>query len=299
VNENQEHPGWIEISIAIDPVAHEAVSAFLIDLGCEGIVTEDFDDQTLKAYSPFRDDLNIIRDKIKVFLEDIVAIFPEIQAPTMDIKRIKDRDWSTSWRGFFYLDQVTDNLMILPAWEEMPEKADCRIIRIDPGTAFGTGKHPTTRMCLAALEQTRLKVPWNMLDVGTGSGILAVYGVMLGAKRVVAIDIDPEAVRWAKRNIEMIRIPIRIELSTTPIDRLKDSFSVITANLILNTILDLSMFFPRLLVPGGYLILSGLLRDQIPRVENRFMEYGLKKERLTYMEEWACIILKKLRMETS
>jgi ribosomal protein L11 methyltransferase len=293
LNEKQEHPGWIEISIAIDPVAHEALSAFLIGLGCEGIVTEDFSDQTLKAYSPFRDDLDSIRNKIAVFLENIADIFPEIQPPAIDIKKIEDQDWSTSWRSFFYLDQVTDNLMILPAWEEMPETTDCMIIRIDPGIAFGTGKHPTTRMCLAALEETSLTDHWNMLDVGTGSGILAVYGVMLGAERVVAIDIDHEAVRWAKKNIELNELPVQIELSTTPVDRLRGSFSVITANLILNTILDLSKFFPRLLAPDGYLILSGLLRDQVPQVENRFMKYGLKREKLSYMEEWACLVVRR------
>ncbi len=293
MNENREDSGWMELSITIDLVAHEAASAFLIDLGSEGIVTEDFDDTTLKSYFPDTEDMDMLRNKILVFLEDIIDIFPGIQQPALDIKRIETQDWSTSWRSFFYLDQVTENLMILPAWEEMHGNVNCHIIRIDPGTAFGTGKHPTTRMCLAALEETGLKDHWNMLDVGTGSGILSVYGAMLGAERVVAIDNDPEAVRWAKKNIELNDLRVRIEISDTPIEQIRGSYQVITANIILNTILELSGFFPRLLAPEGNLILSGLLRDQVPQVENLFMEYGLKRKKLMHMEEWACLVLRR------
>lgn len=283
----------MEISITIDPVALEAASAFLIDLGCEGIVTGNFDDTTLKSYFPDTEDMDMLRNKVDVFLTEILDIFPGIQQPALDIKRIENQDWSTSWRSFFYLDQITENLMILPAWEEMPENINCHVIRIDPGTAFGTGKHPTTRMCLAALEETGLKDHWNMLDVGTGSGILSVYGAMLGADRVVAIDNDPEAVRWARKNIDLNDLPVQIEISDTPIEQIEGSYQVITANIILNTILELSGFFPRLLAPEGNLILSGLLRDQVPQVENLFMEYGLKRKKLMHMEEWACLVLER------
>lgn len=137
--------GWLEISIHLPPVAHDPLSAFLFDLGCTGIVSEDFQDHTLKAYLPFQE----------------------------------DRDWSRNWRRFFRSERVTLGVMIVPAWESLPPSFKGHVIRIDPGPAFGTGQHPTTRMCLEAMERLQISPSWTMLDVGTGSGILAIYGAIL------------------------------------------------------------------------------------------------------------------------
>jgi ribosomal protein L11 methyltransferase len=179
MTENQNNPEWLEISIDVDPIAHEALISFLIDLGCEGIVTEDFDDQTLKAYYPVNETPDSLRDRISLFMQDLADIFPEIKSNKVDIKQVEKQDWATSWRSFFSIDRVTDNLTIVPAWEQAPNPDEGRIILIDPGPAFGTGKHPTTRMCLMALEKASVRSNSGMLDVGTGSGILAVYGAML------------------------------------------------------------------------------------------------------------------------
>jgi ribosomal protein L11 methyltransferase len=227
-----------------------------------------------------------------LFLKELANIFPDIQTPELTLTPIKNQDWATAWRSFFYLERITDNLMILPAWEEMTEPAKSHIIRIDPGTAFGTGKHETTKMCLQALEENSLEKPWTMLDVGTGSGILSVYGAMLGAEKITAIDIDPEVVRWAKKNIELNKLPVEIDLSTTPLESVSGPYDVIAANIILNTILELSPLFPGLLSPDGLLILSGILREQAERVENKFTELGMIKTSITFMGEWVCITLK-------
>jgi ribosomal protein L11 methyltransferase len=284
-----EHPGWLEISVDVDPAAHEALSAFLFDMGCEGVVSEDFDDYTLKAYLPFQKDLEDIRNKIQLFLQGLGDIFSEARASELKIRAIKDQDWGISWRRFFHADQVTQNLMVIPEWEPVPSSLKCHFIKIDPGPAFGTGQHPTTRMCLMSMERPCFKGIWTMLDIGTGSGILAIYGVKLGAKRVAAIDNDPEAVRWAKRNIELNGLLSEIELSSRPLAEWKERFSLVTANLILGTILDLSPCFPGILAPDGRLILSGILRDQVREVEERLNEYGLYMEDRIFQEEWACL----------
>ncbi len=290
---NNEHPGWLEITINIDPSAREACSAFLMDMGCDGVVSEDFEDALMKAYLPMENNIEEVKVSINAFLENLTEIFPEIPKPVLNVELIANQDWGTSWRSFFYLEEITDNLMILPAWEEMPDPVKCHVIRIDPGTAFGTGKHETTRMCLQAIEENVPDKPWTMLDVGTGSGILSVYGAMLGAREITAIDIDPEAVRWAEKNIELNEIPIKIDLSTTPLEEIDKEYDVVAANLIKNTILELNPLFPKVMAPDGLMIMSGLLSGQVADIEEDLKKYGLKKIHASIMGEWSCLLVKK------
>ena len=292
-NNNTDHPGWLEITIDVDPSAREACSAFLMDMGCDGVVSEDFEDAVMKAYLPEENNLEKVKKILETFLGGLTGLFPEIPPPVLDVREIANQDWGTSWRSFFYLEKITENLMILPAWEAMPDPVKCHVIRIDPGTAFGTGKHETTRMCLQAIEENAPDKPWTMLDVGTGSGILSVYGAMLGAMEITAIDIDPEAVRWAEKNIELNDIPIKIDLSTTPLEEIDRKYDLIAANIILNTILELGSLFPKLLNPAGVLIISGILREQTEKVEKMIQELGLIKTGINYMGEWSCLTAKK------
>ncbi|MBW2617001.1 MAG: 50S ribosomal protein L11 methyltransferase, partial [Deltaproteobacteria bacterium] len=219
---NPEHPRWLEISIDIHPIAHEAMSAFLFDLGCTGVVLENFRDSSLKAYLPFQENFEDLRNRLNVFLGKLSEIFPQVQSPELTISKIEDQDWSRNWQRFFHPERVTRKLSIWPAWEPVPDSINGHVIRIDPGPAFGTGQHATTRMCLEAMEKiVRADESWTLLDVGTGSGILAMYGAMLGAKRIVAIDTDPEALRWAKQNIDLNGLTGSIELSSIPIEKLE------------------------------------------------------------------------------
>lgn len=290
---NVDHPGWLEITIDIDSSARDACSAFLMDMGCDGVVSEDFEDDVMKAYLPKEQDFESIKKSLETFLDNLAELFPDIPTPILDIKEIANQDWGTSWRSFFYLEKITDNLMILPAWEAMPDPIKCHVIRIDPGTAFGTGKHETTRMCLQAIEENKPDKPWTMLDVGTGSGILSVYGAMLGAEEITAIDIDPEAVRWAKKNIELNEIPIEINLSTTTLEEIDNQYDIVVANLIKNTILELNPLFPKVLAPEGLIIFSGILKEQIDMIEEDISKYGLIKKGERIMGEWACLLVKK------
>ena len=290
MNTIPEHPGWLEITVNIDPVAHEALSSFLFDLGCEGIVSGSFNDPAIRAYLLFPKDLEEIRRRMDLFLDNLKEIFPETAFCDLKINRIEDQDWDVGWRRLFKPDQVTQNLIIIPVWEVVPGAPKCHVIKIDPGPAFGTGQHPSTRMCLQAMEKIRLTGFWNMLDIGTGSGILAIYGAKLGAGKIIATDIDPEALRWAKRNIELNELPIEIVLSSKGVTEMEERFSLITANLILGTILDLNPYFQRLLAPGGRLILSGILEEQKNTVEDSLHENGLVVHQALFQKEWVCLI---------
>ena len=292
--DSAEGKGWIEISFDIQPAAHEALSSFLFDLGCQGVVSEDFDEKTLKGYLPLGKNLEEQKTRINLFLHRLKEIFSDIQIPEPVLRRLEEEDWNLKWRQFFPPERVTPNLLVLPAWEPLPEGVDGHVLRIDPGPAFGTGQHPTTQMCLKALEGLPRGAMGSMLDVGTGSGVLAIYGALLGASPIMAIDIDPEAVRWALRNAELNQCSRAIEVSVRPIQDLKKRFTLITANLTLHPILELFPHFSRLLKTGGWLILSGLLDEQMTKIKKALPGNGFQQYGEFLQEEWGCLIGKRL-----
>jgi ribosomal protein L11 methyltransferase len=287
-----KHPEWLEITVDADALIHDALSDFLFALGCQGIVAENTRSATLVAYFTL-EKLEEIQSRLPLFFKKLEEIFPEARPTKLSIGRIEDQDWGLAWRRFFRTEQVTPDLLIVPAWEKVPLVKDVRVIRMDPGPAFGTGQHATTRMCLEMMETFRGGHDWDMLDVGTGSGILAIYGAILGAEKILALDTDLEALRWAKRNIALNQLPVSIEVSDTPVEEVKDTFHLLAANLILHVIQGLIPHFSRLLQPRGWLILSGLIKDQVEGVWVRLSEQGIEPERVLYREEWACILAVK------
>ncbi len=290
-----DHREWLEIEIDIHPVTHEAVSAFLFDLGCQGVMNRGpSHNLTLNAFVPLQKGLKKTRREIDRFLFDLIAIFPEAESYSLRLTKVKDKDWGLSWRKFFRPERITPMLIIIPAWEVIPESVTEHVIRIDPGPAFGTGQHATTRMCLKAMEEMPFDNAWTMLDVGTGSGILSIYGAKLGARKVVGLDIDPEAIRWAKNNISLNGLSKKIELSSHPIEKCEESFSLITANLTRNIILDLLGHFYRLLPHGGQMILSGILREEIGPIQEALSKNGFQTRDSICQDEWACLIVKKM-----
>jgi ribosomal protein L11 methyltransferase len=242
---------------------------------------------------PPQEDPEHLRKRIDQFLKDLTAIFPDLASPTFQVNTIAEQDWTAQWRRFFRPEQVTPHLMIWPAWEPMPDSVSTRVIRIDPGPAFGTGQHATTRLCLAAMEKIPLRPSGSMLDVGTGSGILAIYGALLGAGHILAIDIDPEAVRWASENIRLNDLAGAIEISDQPLEALSDAFTLVTANLILEEILRTLKHLSRLTQPGGWLILSGILGDQVEMVADALAAYPFDQWEFSHQGEWACAVVRK------
>ena len=284
---------WMEIAIRIDPVAHEALSAILFPLGCTGMVTDNCGDGIVKTYFPLPENPEELQETISSSIRKLAVYFPLMAPPELLFGSIGDEEWDKNWRRFFRAEQVTPFLTVVPAWESVPESATSAVIRMDPGPAFGTGKHPTTRLCLRAMELVPKPSSWDLLDVGTGSGILAIYGSMLGALRISALDIDEEALHWAGKNIRLNGLEDEIEVNFIPLAELMQDFFMVTANLILNTIMGLMGHFPRVVKPGGYVILSGMLRDQIDLVRPSLEECGFILEKTLFQEDWACLLARK------
>ena len=283
---------WIEITFDIDPLVHEALSAFLFELGCTGIISDDPQSRYLTAYLPGTEKIEVLR-RIEVFLRDLERIFSLSGIREFTLKTIKDKDWARDWRKYFRADRVTPNLLILPVWETMKDTGQGHVIQMDPGPAFGTGQHPTTRVCLEAMEKVPLPKPWSMLDVGTGSGILAMYGIKLGASRVMGIDIDPEALRWARHNSQINGLETSLDLSFKNLEDIEETFTLVVANLIFREIMGLMAHFPGRVNLGGWLILSGLLREEVGEVRNALQEKGFLDHRILSQEGWVCVLTRK------
>ncbi len=283
---------WIEVTLQTDPVTREAVSDFLMDMpGCEGVLVDESDAPVLKAYLPGEGtSTEKLRLGIEAFLSRLASFFPGAGPSSFRLDRIRDQDWRTAWRKHFRPVQVTPRLLILPAWDPVPAKHMGHILRMDPGPAFGTGTHPTTRMCLQAMEDFAPKGPFSLLDVGTGSGILAMYGVLLGASPVEAVDVDETALRWAEWNLDLNGLKGSVRLSSNPMDKCNTRFSMVTANLVLDVILDLMPGFAGVVGPGGILVLSGLLGEQIGIVTPALSLSGFEVAGELREEEWACIV---------
>ncbi len=293
-----ENHGWFEIAICAAPELHDPLSAFFFDMGATGVVLEDFGSRTLKAYLPLEKSPEIIQDLVLTYLDHLSLLHPHLPPSSFRLSKLAHRDWHNNWRRFFGPVRISEHLMILPVWEKERQKAKERhVILIDPGPAFGTGQHATTKMCLRAMEfhvsAGEGAGETTFLDVGTGSGILAIYGAKLGFGQIEAVDLDPEAIRWARRNMRLNKVSEAIALSTQGVEGITKRFSLVCANLILNELLRLMPCFFRLVKKGGNLVASGILRDQVKKMAEALPASGFSIKETLYEEEWACMVLEK------
>jgi ribosomal protein L11 methyltransferase len=283
----------LEITVDIHPMAHEALSAFFFDLGCTGVVSESFEDRLFRAYLPAEPGTRELRLEIHEFVKKLGTIFPEIGSPEVCFGVIENRDWNSLWRKYYRPLSISRKLTVFPAWEIVPANHEGVVIRIEPGPAFGTGEHATTRMCLKAIETCAPSGHWSLLDVGTGSGILALYGAMLGAAPVIALDNDPEALRWAAGNIALNNLSDVIRLSSAPVTDIRERFTLVAANLTLGTILELMPHLSAVPAPHGRIILSGVLEEQYQAVKDALAWAGFHDVKVSQEEEWVCIMAQK------
>ena len=220
----------------------------------------------------------------------LVSGLPQIQA-------VENEDWLDGWRKNFTLTELTEQTLIVPSWQELPE-AETRLgIKIYPGQGFGTGTHETTRLAAIALEKKLDESEFgsaSVLDVGTGSGILAILAAKRGAVRVLALDIDEEALINARENCAHNLACDQVSLESRPITEVEEEFNLIVANIIAPVLLQLAPEFSRLLKSGGRLILSGILVEQIPQVRKVYTDLGFLVKPMESIGEWAGFVCEKI-----
>ena len=202
-----------------------------------------------------------------------------------------EEDWANNWKKYYKPTLIGEKIVIKPIWEEYKGEDNQLIVELDPGMAFGTGEHETTRMCIKALEKY-IKKDSTVFDVGCGSGILAIVAAKLGAKSVVGVDLDPVAVESAKENISYNNVNNIEILHGNLLDVVDGKADIVVANIIAEVICILTEDVSKAINKGGYFITSGIIHDRVKMVEDKLIECGFEVVNIEKDGEWNCIIAK-------
>jgi len=198
---------------------------------------------------------------------------------------VRDEDWAENWKRFYHPLKVGEHLVVCPSWEAYEAAADDVVLILDPGSAFGTGYHWSTRLCLEALEE--VSPCSSVLDLGTGSGILAIAAHKLGFREILALDNDPVAVKVAAENLQINgATDVRVRLASSPEE---GPFQLVLANLIASLLVELAGPLAECLKVGGTLICGGIIQERRTEVVEALQAVGLRLESFKEQEEWASL----------
>lgn len=301
---------WLEIACDVPVEYADNVADFLTGITGNGVCVDnvcvdafsvsEIPDSlrvVVKGYIAESEDSESLLQDISILIDELSCKHPDMCFGKPVLSVVTAEDWSSSWKVHFKPIRVGKRMLIVPTWEDSPVLPDELVIRIDPGMAFGTGGHETTRLCLELLEQVMdesslLHVP-SLLDLGTGSGILAMASALLGAGRILALDIDSEAILVAKDNIALNDLDDVIECGTIPLEVLSECFDIILANILAEELLRLAPDLVKRMNNGGWLILSGILTEKEALVRSCFDELPLTYTRTLHAGEWVAILYKR------
>jgi ribosomal protein L11 methyltransferase len=283
---------WLQLSVSADPSAFDSLSNFLIERGSPGVVIRKREIQAFFASSTAN---GSIKKDVRRFVHGISGIYPEADTPRIRWRVLKDRNWNSAWHRFFRPQKVGNAFWVTPPWATPPRLGRRHVITIEPGMAFGTGTHATTRGCMEFIEEVAARLcrtEFNALDVGTGSGILAIALAKLGAKQVLALDVDPVALKVARENLRCNRVQEAVRLSEARLGRIRKTFPVVVANLTAETIIDLAGPLKSKVAPEGFLILSGILNPKTQEVIDQLTpDFGLIRRKRE--KEWMTLLLRR------
>jgi ribosomal protein L11 methyltransferase len=286
-------PSWLQLSVRTGAADVDALSNFLIERGSPGVVLKK---TGVDAFFVHSNDDATLRKDIGLFLEGIAQVSSSGEKPRVQWKIIKEQDWQNTWKRFIKPRRVGRAFWVTPPWLEPPKFRRRQVITIEPGLAFGTGTHETTRGCMECLELVADRLQrgeFTGLDVGTGSGILAIALAKLGAREIWAVDNDPVALTVAGENLRANEVATRVHLSGTKLSRIKKTFSVAVANLTAETILAMAGALEKKVAQNGYLILSGILHQRSSAIARCFAtKFRTVKRRRT--REWVTFLLQRI-----
>lgn len=285
-------------------LATELIPLIFDDFGIQGVIIESpeiesedgwFDhtvivpkNHSITAYLPIT---NQISSKIEQINHRLLEIESVHHIPTrLVLNETNDENWSESWKEFFFPEKIGKLLVVKPTWREYQSGSGEIVIELDPGMAFGTGAHPTTRLCIQLLE-TYLTSGCRFLDVGTGSGILMIAAAKLGANFVKGIDKDEVAVDVARKNLCLNHIdPNRYQLVVgNLVEQIADPFDMVVANILTETILVLLDDIPNILSPNGIFICSGIIDSKKEAVLQKMIQKGFDILSIKELETWVAI----------
>ncbi|WP_258298074.1 50S ribosomal protein L11 methyltransferase [Paenibacillus peoriae] len=318
---------WNEITIHTTEEAIEMISNFLHEAGAGGVSIEEsgslnkprdtsygqwYDrplndipegQAIIKGYFAEEVDMDRIRSQIEPRVEELRSFDIDPGKVQYELKTVDEDDWANAWKQYFKPLRVSDRLTIKPTWEDYePASEEEKIIELDPGMAFGTGTHPTTSLCLRMLESV-IKGGEEVIDVGTGSGILAIGAVKLGAKHVLALDLDPVAVSSARENTRLNGLEERITIkesdllsvlnASDPTLGIQLPVKLVVANILAEIILLFIDDVYKALEPGGIYIASGIWKNKEEVVETALKAAGFEIAEISRDEDWLAFVARK------
>jgi len=280
---------WFQIKIEVNEEGlREAVANFLFEKGASALweqgnplsftVSFDLKEQTL------------IEKALYNYVSDIKQLSPQAIIQ-WEVTPLKNDNWAEKYKEFYQAQKLTSRFFLRPKWDSKTAiPSDMFPLFLDPGQAFGTGLHASTRLSMKLMEDVSQLYPsvgpLTLLDVGTGSGILALAAFHLGFGEITAIDNDLDAVGVAQENL-LFNQAARVRISGIPLAELKEPFDIIVANILLETHLELLDHYQRLLKPGGLILLAGLLGGQIPALEEASFRKGFIPQQKYWLQDWA------------
>lgn len=309
---------WSEISIHTTNEAIEPISNILHEAGASGVVIEDSfelvkerEDQfgeiyqlnpsdypeegvVIKAYLPVNSFLGETVEEIKQSINNLILYNIDIGRNRVTLSEVNEEEWATAWKKYYNPVKVSERFTIVPTWEEYtPVNSDELIIELDPGMAFGTGTHPTTVMCIQALERT-VKEGDTVIDVGCGSGVLSIAAAMLGAKKVHALDLDEVAVQSAKLNTKLNKVHHTVDVSQNNLlEGIDDTVDIVVANILAEVILRFTDDAAKTVKKDGYFITSGIIQQKKDQVKTAIENAGFEIVETLQMEDWVSFIAKR------
>lgn len=309
---------WTEIAVHTTHEAQEAVANLLHEAGAGGVVIEDplvlsregdptygeivaldpaaypAEGVVVKAYLPPSPHLPETVKAIEAAVRGLAQYGLDPGPARVTLAEVDEEDWSAAWKKYYKPIRVTERLTIRPVWEPYtPAHPDERVIVLDPGMAFGTGTHPTTVLCLRALEKA-VRPGDAVIDVGCGSGVLAIAAAKLGADKVLALDLDPVAVKAARQNVALNKLGDRVTVrENNLLDGVTDAADVIVANILAEVIVRLAGDAVAHLKPGGTFIASGIIRSKAPAVLEAIQSSGLSIVETVSEDDWLAVVAKK------
>lgn len=283
---------WTEIEIEIARESAEAVTAILLEHGCKGVAEVGEDPLLIKGHLPPVDGAETSLEEIEAALVDLATY--GLSSPLhLRVHGVEEADWATEWKRHYVPMEIGRRLLIKPTWTECPANTGRAVVELDPGMAFGTGGHPTTRLCLEALDDF-VKPGDIVADIGTGSGILALAAARLGAAHVYACDVDPLPVQVARENVAGNGLSGVVDvLSKEDFDAQAPPCSLVVANILASTVMEIAPAVLDRLLPSGLFIASGIVDEKLNEVLDCFSSVGLAVEEVRQQEVWRCVIARR------